>query len=141
MAYMSQEHKARISQALKAIDALQPFKWSLRVRHHSTIVMTIRSGPLDLIGNFNETCRDYRTYGEPFKPVKDYLDVNPYHYRDTFTGESLDLVDAVLKALNLDNYNRSDIQTDYFNVGHYVDLNIGEWDKPYTVTAAARLAA
>lgn len=37
-------------------------------------------------------------------------------------------------ALNTDNYDNSDVQTGYFDVGHYVELRIGRWDKPFQVT-------
>ena len=29
------------------------------------------------------------------------------------------------------NHDNSDIQTDYFDVGWYVDVNAGIWNKPY----------
>jgi hypothetical protein len=29
------------------------------------------------------------------------------------------------------NHNRSDIMSDYHDVGWYVDINIGQWNKPY----------
>ena len=38
-----------------------------------------------------------------------------------------------LDALNLGNYTNIVIQTDYFDVGWYVDVNIGRWDKPFVV--------
>jgi hypothetical protein len=33
------------------------------------------------------------------------------------------------------NHDKSDVMTDYFNVGWYIDINIGKWDKPYKVAA------
>ena len=36
-------------------------------------------------------------------------------------------------ALNIDNHNRSDSQTDYFDVGHYTSINLGSWNKPFVV--------
>jgi hypothetical protein len=33
--------------------------------------------------------------------------------------------------MNDGNWDKSDIQSDYFNVGWYVDVNIGKWNKPY----------
>jgi hypothetical protein len=42
-----------------------------------------------------------------------------------------------VRALNCDNYDNSDSMTDYFDVGHYVDLNIGKWDKPFVCTSVA----
>ena len=137
MAYVSQDKKAKIAAALKAIPALKAVKYSLAVRHHSTIVMSIRSGSVDFIANYNETMAASRWASEnQAEPAKDGLDVNPYHFRDMFTGETLDLVTAIFSALNTDNHNRSDSQTDYFDVGHYVTVHIGHWSKPYVLTAA-----
>jgi hypothetical protein len=31
------------------------------------------------------------------------------------------------------NHDNSDIQTDYFDVGWYIDINIGAWNAPYTL--------
>ena len=39
----------------------------------------------------------------------------------------------VLPVLNSGNYDESCIQTDYFNVGWYVNVNIGRWNKPYVL--------
>ena len=30
-------------------------------------------------------------------------------------------------------YDKSDAMTDYFNTAYYVDVNIGKWDKPYSL--------
>jgi hypothetical protein len=30
-----------------------------------------------------------------------------------------------------DFFNEDDVQTDYFNRSHYVDINIGKYNKPY----------
>ena len=37
--------------------------------------------------------------------------------------------------MDVGNYDNSDVQTDYFDTGWYIDINIGSWDKPYTVVA------
>jgi hypothetical protein len=36
--------------------------------------------------------------------------------------------------MDIGNHDRSDIQTDYFDVGWYKSVNIGTWNKPYEVT-------
>jgi len=33
--------------------------------------------------------------------------------------------------MNDGNWNRSDSSVDYFDVGWYIDINIGNWAKPY----------
>ena len=135
MAYVSKDLKAKIVANLKAIPALKAYKYSLAVRNHSTVVMTVYAGPLDLIGNYNTAPDPYRgRYGDK-EAIRDALDVNSYRYREHFHGPALDLMLAVFGALNTDNHDRSDSQTDYFDVGHYVRLCIGTWDRPYRVTA------
>ena len=63
------------------------------------------------------------------------LDVNPYWYQEHFNGVAFKFLKEVFTEMNKGNYNNSDIQTDYFDVGWYVDVNIGSWNKPYTVEA------
>ncbi len=48
MAYMSQDHKKEINVLLKNIIP-KTWKWSLSVRHHSAIVLTVFSGPKSLM--------------------------------------------------------------------------------------------
>jgi hypothetical protein len=43
--------------------------------------------------------------------------------------------------MNTGNWNRSDIMTDYFDVGHYIDLTFGTWDKPFQNTSPPTLQA
>jgi len=33
--------------------------------------------------------------------------------------------------MNIGNFDKSDVQTDYFHVGWYMSVNLGKWDKPY----------
>lgn len=127
MAYVGKEKKAKIVAALKGA-VPKGWKYSLAVRHHAAIVLTIYSAPFDLIGAFKTT-----RYFDP-KTAK-HTTVNPYHYRDHFEDEVVTEVFAkILDALNLDNHDNSDIQTDYFDVGHYVDINIGNWERPFGIT-------
>ena len=57
--------------------------------------------------------------------------MNPYWYQDHFVGKSKKFLAEVIPAMNAGNHNNSDIQTDYFDVGWYIDVNIGRWNKPY----------
>lgn len=135
MAYFSQEQKAKISPKVKAILKKYNLKGSLRVRNHSTVVLTVKSGTIDFIGNYNETIgqRD-PTGNRHINRAETSLDVNPYWFQDHFTGSAKKFLTEVFAALNDGNWDKSDIQTDYFNVGWYVDVNIGKWDQPYELT-------
>jgi hypothetical protein len=134
MAYMNQDKKSKIAAALKQVVPAN-WKYSLRVRHHSTIVMTISAAPVDLIGAHKQS--------EYFDPATEtYTTVNNYHFRSHLDDECVaDVFEKIFECLNLDNFDESDIQTDYFHVGHYVDLNIGSWDKPFVVTSQLKQAA
>ena len=127
MAYMSQERKAQLAPAIKAICKKYGIKATIAVRHHSTLVLNIKQGKIDFIGNYNATQRP----GD--RQAKDHIDVNPYWYHDHFTDDALAFLSELFPAMNAGNHDRSDIQTDYFDVGWYVDVNIGSWNKPYAL--------
>lgn len=117
MAYMNQEKKAAIAEAV-AMFVPDGWKYSLAVRNHSTIVMTITSAPINLT-------------------EKGYVQVNRYQPDYHFQGDTLAIIREIISALNTGNWDRSDSQTDYFDVGHYIDLEIGRWNKPFVCTASA----
>ncbi len=137
MAFMSQEKKAQLAPRIKRICEKYGVKATLAVRHHSTLVLNVKSGKIDFIESYNRVCGDpmrARPSHLPFQPAKNYLDVNPYHYQSHFDGRALDFLKEVIPAMNDGNHDRSDIQTDYFDVGWYIDVNIGRWDRPYEKT-------
>jgi hypothetical protein len=135
---MNQERKATIAKAVKPILAKYGMKGSLSVRNHSTIVLTLASGSIDFIGDFNdERFLLQRTSEEIDKLRKDYiLDVNPYWYQEHYTGTALSFLSEVIPALkSADWYDRSDAMTDYFDTAYYFDIHVGKWNKPYTLTS------
>jgi hypothetical protein len=125
---MNQTKKALIAAALKQV-VPSGWKYSLGVRNHSTIVMNITAAPFNLIAAFKPNAH--------FNPeTSTYMDVNPYHYREQLDDEAVaDVMDMIFAALNDGNHDRSDSQTDYFDVGWYVDVNIGRWNKPFVCNA------
>lgn len=138
MAYMSQERKTKLAANLKAL-GLKGWKFSLRVRHHSTIVMTVTAAPVDVIGIANaSTAYKNRGRDNAGRMCTDTVDVNPYWMDDQFSQDPTFLATMrdVLNALNDGNHDRSDIMTDYFDVGWYVDIKFGSWDKPFLNTKA-----
>jgi hypothetical protein len=123
MAYMSQEKKATIAPAIKTILKKYNVKASLAVRNHSTLVLNVKQGPIDFVNDFGNS-EDAKKFG---------IQVNPYWYQEHFVGESREFLTEVITAMNDGNHDRSDIQSDYFDVGWYVDVNIGQWNKPYAL--------
>jgi len=134
MAFVDQAKKSRIAAELKKVMP-QGWKYSLAVHHHSTIVCTISAAPFELI----KACKG----SEYFNPeTATHCTINPYRNVSQVEDECVaDVLRLVLDALNTDNYDRSDSQTDYFDCGHYVDLQIGRWNKPFVCTTAQEVTA
>lgn len=140
MAYFSQEKKAKIAPQVKAILKKYGVKGSLSVRNHSTLCLTVKSGSIDFIENFIKTDIEkpyakHMSDGEVAYIRKTRsVDVNPYWYHEHFSGKAKSFLAEILKAMNSGNHDNSDAQIDYFDVGWYVDVNIGRWNKPYIVS-------
>ena len=135
MAYVSQELKSKLSPAIKAVCKKYGIKASVAVRNHMTLALNVKSGKIDFIGNSNRVCgADFYQVARGFKPnTTGYDQVNPYHFQSHYDGDAKAFLSEVLAVMNDGNWDKSDIQSDYFNVGWYVDVNIGSWNKPYTV--------
>lgn len=143
MAYMNQQRKAELAPAIKAICKKYNVKASLSVYHYSTLCLTIQKSPIDFIANYNINTeeRARRTNGmERFHAAENNINVNGYWFHEHFTGEALEFLKEVHAAMNVGNHDRSDTMTDYFDVGWYVDISIGRWNKPY-VLAGSEVAA
>ena len=132
MAYMNQDKKQVIKANLDKLLKPMGIKYGLRVRSHSVIECTLHSGCVDFIANFKDATKD--TIDTRSADTLKAISVNPYWYQDHFTGEAKQLIGDILDALrSADWYNRSDIQSDYFDTAYYVDLHIGDYKKPYTL--------
>ena len=131
---MNQERKQKISNALKPILAKYGMKGTLKCRQHA-ISLTLRQGPIDFIGDLNEN-RNGRLGVSKDEMRKHYeLQVNQYWIDEHYTGVSLEFLKQVNEAMQAaDYYDRSDAQIDYFDTAYYYDINVGSWNKPYTLT-------
>jgi len=129
MAYFTQEMKKAIAPKVKAVCAKYGVKASLSVRNHSVVVLTVKSGKIDFFGKgvANEHTKQYIT--------NNYVQVNHYHIDSHYTGKAAAFLNEVKKVLNTGNFDNSDVQTDYFHVGFYVNINIGNWNTPYVFEA------
>lgn len=115
MAYMSQEKKAELAPAIKAVLKKYNMKGSIAVRHHSTLVVNIKSGSIEF--------------------EQDNIQVNPYWIDSHYEGVAKDFLTELKDSMMVGKYDHSDYMSDYFSVGWCVDINIGSWDKPYQYTA------
>ena len=137
MAYMNQDKKKVIKANLDKLLKPLGIKYSLRVLHHSKINCTIKSAPIDFVGNFNETMKASQAWQELNDILKerDNVTVNPYWYQDHFTGESKEIIGKVLDALrSADYYDNSDAMVDYFDTAYYYGLSLGDYNTPFKYT-------
>ena len=140
MAYVDQSLKAKLAPEIKAICKKYGIKASIAVRHHSTLVLNIRQGSINFVENYIETDAA-KPYGNKMSADQvDYirknqcLDVNTYWVTDHYSGKAKEfLVEMIAAMEGPDFFNEDDAQTDYFHRSHYIDINIGTWNKPYAL--------
>lgn len=116
MAFMTSEHTKQIRNTLK--EKFPEFRFSVRNNYHLAVDVSILSGPedfSDILGpSGRETINHY------------WIDRNyPTHAK---------LLNAIMGVVDEGNHDNSDIMTDYHDVGWYVHLEIGKWDRPYKQT-------
>ena len=139
MAYVSQEKKASLAPTIKAILKKYNVKGTLSVRSHSSLVLSIKSGKMDFVENFIQTDASTRHGNKmdqkqiDYIRTKNYLDVNTYWCHEHFSDAPKKFLEEMVAAMEgPDFFNHDDSQSDYFSRSHYIDINIGQWDKPYT---------
>ena len=115
MAYLSQERKKTLAPAIKSVLKKYGMKGTIGVQHHSSLEVNLKEGPI----KFNE--------GES--------QVNTYWIEEHYTGIAQKFLKELKSAMMTGNHDNSDIQSDYFDVGWYININIGKWNKPYIFAA------
>jgi hypothetical protein len=126
MAYMNQEKKKVIAAKLKPVLKKYGVKGTLSVRSHMSIVLNVKAGKVDFFNDYGDV-EDAKKFG---------IQVNPYWFQDHFTGKAKEfLADAFDALKSAGYYNNSDAQIDFFDCAYYYDINIGKWNKPYSLEA------
>jgi hypothetical protein len=134
MSFMSQEKKKSLAPKIKELLKKHGLKGSLSVNHHSTLVLNITSGKIDLLGSYNKMVDILPSSSIPKHKAEGYLQANVYWLQNHFEGKAMEALIELRNAMNDGNHDRSDIMSDYHDVGWYVNINIGNWQKPYVVT-------
>lgn len=131
MAYINQEIKKAKTHKLKAVFKKYGIKATVSVENHSVLKVNIWSSPLDFIGKFNK----HQIKLGSGTPARAYLTLGAADI-DSFGGLERSALKDIIAIANSGNYNNSDTMTDYYNVGFYLDINIGKYGKPYIKLAA-----
>lgn len=141
MAYISQDDKALINKAMHEVADATHTKYTLAIENYSTLRVTIKSSDIDLLGNAKEVHAYRQSMLDPdsweAKIKVDWsgaINVN-HHWLDMeFSGEALKFMTDLLHAINKINHDDSDLQRDHFDVGYYVDINLGTDKKSFQFT-------
>lgn len=129
MAYMSQEKKKSLVPGMRKVLDKYGMKGTFSVNHHSTLIATIRSGSI----NINDpSYYNVDRFCDGFDPLTvETLEPNEYWLKEAYNGKLKDFLIELRDAMMIGNHNNSDIYTDYFDVGWYIDIRIGDYGKPY----------
>jgi len=121
MAYIRTEEVAAIRGQLK--EAFPQLKFSVRKQHHSSVIVTIKSGTVDFSDVLDED---------------GYCQTNQY-WLDRM-GQHKELFEEIYKIVKTapgtveggrEWFDDSDSMTDYFHTAFFMSVNIGSYDKPY----------
>jgi len=116
MAYVSQEMKKSLSPAIKAVLKKYNMKGTIAVYNHSALVVNLKEGLIS-----------FEKQGQ----------VNTYWVEKNYEGVAADFLSKLVAAMKGPKFfDNSDIMTDYFDVSHYININIGSWKSTYKVIGA-----
>lgn len=135
MAYMNQERKKQLAPGIKAVLKKYGYKGTVAVCNHSTLVVNIKEGVADFIGMANARNREIaERRNQTYYANDGYVQVNTY-YPEQY-GEAQEFLEELIAAMKGTMwYDNSNSQIDYFDTAYYIDINVGQWNKPYVCTA------
>ena len=131
MAFISQEDKKTLAPAIKAVFKKYGLKGTIAIKNNMELCANVSAGRLDLIGAA-AAVGDFRSSG--YYQGNAYGATNP-QYKDInidIFNFYEDLKKAMRGALWFD---KSDLMTDYHHTAYYMNINIGQWNKPYKLLA------
>ena len=137
MAYMNQQRKKELAPGIKADLKKHGYKGSIAVNNHSTLVVNIKEGTADFIGMANAKNKEIaERRGQRYYPNDGYVQVNQYY--PEFYGEAEQFIEELVQAMKGTIwYDNSNSQIDYFDTAYFIDINVGQWNKPYVCTTEA----
>lgn len=138
MAYVSQDDKKAVAPAIKAVLAKYGMKGSISINNHSTLVVTLKSGKLDIPQNLYDNQQKNPSqwnFGDPIKK-QDYFDVNHYWIDSHYSDEVKDFLNELVVAMKKPGWrDDSDAMIDYFSITYYITISVGKWNKPFEFNA------
>ncbi len=134
MAYISQERKKQMQAKIAPLLKEYGVKATLSIENHSVLNLNIKNASLDFIGNYNEIAKKFnrRERNENIQVIASYVSEKGNSW---FSGRPLEFLQKAFAILMDGNHDNSEIMNDYHDVGWYAYVNIGQWDRPFVLTA------
>jgi hypothetical protein len=121
MAYISTERVKSIRDQIK--NAYPRYKWSVSRRHGSTVVIVLQESDLP--------------YDNVHQPINQYW----FKESEKLTTKTKLIIQHVLEICNsverCYDRNAGDVGADYADSTYFIDLDIGQWDRPHKIIDAA----
>ncbi len=142
MAWVQKDTVTKVREALKALNKEYGMKTSVSGTNSGSLKVRIISGKIDFVQNRLDMLEGDMRYSEEEKAnhrlyltkFNSGMQVNHYWLDTAFSGVALDYLEKVKAIMSVDHWDKSDIQSDYFNCAYYMNIDIGKWDKPYELT-------
>jgi len=113
MAYITSETiKAKREKIKAEFPSSKGWKFSIRGEDHTSIHVTVLASPFNLVSQ-SSVCISYG--------LRDKFDDRP---------NVKNALSRLYEIIDEGNFDKSDSQSDYFHVGFYKSIHIGEWQKP-----------
>jgi hypothetical protein len=142
MAWVQKDTVTKVREALKALNKEYGMKTTVSGTNSSSLKVRIISGKIDFVQNRLDMLEGDMRYSEEEKAnhrlyltkFNSGMQVNHYWLDTSFSGIALEYLEKVKAIMSVDHWDKSDIQSDYFNCAYYMNIDIGKWDKPYELT-------
>lgn len=137
MAWVTKENIDSKKAAIKALNQKYGVKATLSGTNDHSMNLTIASGKIDFIDNYCKTITKNKFYMNDLCHViahtkkNAFIGVNHYYLDSAFSDTALEYLQKATAIMQLGNHDNSDVQTDYFDVGWYISVQVGRWNKPY----------
>jgi len=116
MAYINAADVKIIRNELKVLfPANQGWKFSVVNRDHMAVSVTVLQAPINLLKGSDRT----------------HSSVNHYWLADHYDGAVRAVYTLINDIVARKHWDKSDIQTDYFNCAYYYDINVGDYNTPF----------
>lgn len=131
MAYITSNEVAEKRKKIKGLfPAKNGWKFSITRNKTSRIVCNVLKSPYD-IRKFYLPGPKYQFTGIDTITDETNVSVSLFNIDKKYYGPARRDLSAIASLLDEGNYDKSDVMNDYFDVGFYVNLELGHYDKPY----------